>query len=216
MLAVTNNRYSSYSDKSKLKQRNLAQGGSMNNNGFAIADITTGQLNALVKNLMSEMGIDDPIEAVRRINSREWLPFKPNNFWREDGLIHFKVVSDGTTNEEWLKYLLKQGFNVDASAKKMISYMNTTKGVVTEVVICEDAWSINQRLGKKLTTETACLIRKMFSDKDLQNMGLFNILVFHNTGPNLLSIHRSGVGNWLSTDYLEIRDEPGRGVAFAV
>lgn len=32
-----------------------------------------GQLNAMLKNIMAQMGIDDPNEAVRRVNSREWV-----------------------------------------------------------------------------------------------------------------------------------------------
>lgn len=40
---------------------------------FAISKVSTGQLNALVKNLMAQMKIDDPNEAVRRVNSEEWV-----------------------------------------------------------------------------------------------------------------------------------------------
>jgi hypothetical protein len=32
-----------------------------------------GQVNVLIKNLMGHMGIDDPFEAVRRVNSGEWM-----------------------------------------------------------------------------------------------------------------------------------------------
>lgn len=40
---------------------------------FAIQDVLPGKLNALVKNIMSQMAIDDPNEAVRRINAGEWV-----------------------------------------------------------------------------------------------------------------------------------------------
>lgn len=40
---------------------------------FCIAGIETGKLNALVKNHMAQMGIDDPAEAVRRVNAGEWV-----------------------------------------------------------------------------------------------------------------------------------------------
>lgn len=187
-----------------------------NKNGFAIADIATGQLNALVKNLMRGMEIDDPVEAVRRMNSREWLPFKPTNFWRDNGLIYFAVVSHGMTPTNWLDTFNNRGFNVDITAKKAIQRMEPTKDVVTKIVVCENAADIKQRLNKKISIEAACLIRLMFSDQDLKNMGLFNILAFHSDGPNLLSINRRGIGKWLSFDYLEIEDMPGRGVAFAI
>lgn len=31
------------------------------------------KINALVKNIMAQMGIDDPVEAIRRVNSGEWV-----------------------------------------------------------------------------------------------------------------------------------------------
>ena len=40
---------------------------------FAIAEVLPGKLNSLVKTLMSQMKIRDPNEAVRRINSHEWI-----------------------------------------------------------------------------------------------------------------------------------------------
>jgi hypothetical protein len=39
---------------------------------FALQDITGGQQNALVKNLMKATGINDPVEAVRSFNNNEW------------------------------------------------------------------------------------------------------------------------------------------------
>lgn len=189
-----------------------------NKNYFTIAGIATGTLNDLVENLMRGMEISDPVEAVRRINSREWLPFKPANFWREDGLIHLKVTSDGTDNESWINYFKKQGFNVESSAKKILRSMIPTSGVTTEVVVYEDAVNINRSLHKKLNLEVACLIRKNFTDQDLKIMGLRKILIYHNliAGPNLLTVSRCGIGNWLDTSYFEVEDRIGSGVAFAV
>ena len=43
---------------------------------FAIAEVFPGRLNALVKNLMSQMAISDPNEAVRRVNAGEWVVIK--------------------------------------------------------------------------------------------------------------------------------------------
>ena len=43
---------------------------------FATKDLTHGQTNALVKNLMGQMGVSDPVEAIRRINSGEWVVTK--------------------------------------------------------------------------------------------------------------------------------------------
>lgn len=43
---------------------------------FATKELTHGQTNALVKNLMGQMGVSDPVEAVRRINAGEWRVFQ--------------------------------------------------------------------------------------------------------------------------------------------
>lgn len=40
---------------------------------FATKELTHGQTNALVKNLMGQMGVSDPVEAIRRINAGEWV-----------------------------------------------------------------------------------------------------------------------------------------------
>lgn len=44
---------------------------------FATANLTAGQLNSLVKKIMFQMGISDPVEAIRRINSDEWTLVGP-------------------------------------------------------------------------------------------------------------------------------------------
>ncbi|PIZ09987.1 hypothetical protein COY54_01900, partial [Candidatus Falkowbacteria bacterium CG_4_10_14_0_8_um_filter_41_36] len=64
---------------------------------FATSDLTGGTLNALVKNIMRQLGVDDPIEAVRLVNSGECVVSRPACRFRErDGVIYFTVTSDGT------------------------------------------------------------------------------------------------------------------------
>lgn len=43
------------------------------NDGFVTARVYPGDTNALVKNIMKQIGIDDPNEAVRRVNAGEWV-----------------------------------------------------------------------------------------------------------------------------------------------
>lgn len=40
---------------------------------FVIAEVMTGKLNALVKNIMRQTGANDPNEAVRLVNSGKWI-----------------------------------------------------------------------------------------------------------------------------------------------
>jgi len=46
------------------------------NTEFSIAEVMPGKLNALVKNIMRQTGTDDPNEAVRLVNSGEWVVSK--------------------------------------------------------------------------------------------------------------------------------------------
>ena len=62
---------------------------------FAISEVLPGKLNTLVENLMRQMNINDPNEAVRRINSGEWNVFKKSNDWR--AMSYLEVSSHGVT-----------------------------------------------------------------------------------------------------------------------
>jgi len=177
---------------------------------FAISEIAPGKLNALVKNLMRGMNINDPAEAVRRINSREWLVYEPSNFRRKNGLIHFSVTSDGTTPEGWKNRLLNKGFNL---LGVNIDHLIPTVGVTTDIIIYESEVDIKKQINlvsNHLSIEVACLVRDKFTDKDLRDMGLYKIILITGFKTaqffNVFSIHNRGIGNWLSTDCFEIED----------
>jgi hypothetical protein len=70
------------------EKRNRALGDKIMSTEFAIAKVLPGTLNALVKNIMRQTGATDPNEAVRLVNSGEWVVSKPTRLWREqDGII---------------------------------------------------------------------------------------------------------------------------------
>jgi len=143
--------------------------------------------------------------------------------WREkNSVIYFTVTSDGTTGEEWIKRLEKGGYNVGFYAKQLLNSKDfrPTKGVVTKVAVLKgmlftdsDRTTKNIRSEankRKLTTpnaEVACLIREMFTDKEIKVMGLVWIVVMHEPikdsdgDLNLLLVHRDDDGRWLSTCY---------------
>jgi hypothetical protein len=194
---------------------------------FAIADVPVGQLNALGKNLASQMGIDDVGEAIRRINSGEWTVSQPARRWREqDGVIYLSVISNGMTGEEWIKHLEKLGFRLSDYAKSVLRSpdFKPTKGVTTEIAILKgmlfeekDRYTKNIRAmaaERKFITpnaEIACLIRENFSDEDIEAMGLIWIVAMHEPikdsdgDLSLLDANRSDDGQWLGTFY----DNPG-------
>ncbi|MFA5644021.1 MAG: hypothetical protein WC928_00625 [Patescibacteria group bacterium] len=212
-----------------------------NKTNFLISGIETGKLNAMVKNVMLQTGIIDPKEAVRMMNAGELQVSLIKPRWREkDGIIYFSVTSDGTTGEEWIARLEGKGFRVSDYAKKILcsKEFKPTSGVTTEIAVLkgllfEDSDRITRKIRafavrrkfKIPNSEVACLIREVFSDKELEEaMGLTWIAVMHksikdsNGDLRLLRVDCLDGGSWLSTNY----SGPGRrwnglgGFAFAL
>jgi hypothetical protein len=229
---------SSASELRKVKQRNVAQGEIiMGKYLFTIQNVETGKLNALVNNIMKQTGIDDPNEVIRMVNAGEVQISVIKSKWTEkDNVIRFSVTSDGITGEQWIARLESKGFRVGDYAKSVLrskSFKPTT-GITYEIAVLKgEIFSDNERITKnirkdaenrKLTTpnaEVACLIREKFSDKELEAMGLYWILVMHEPikdsvgGPRLLSAHRRGRGSWLGANYGSPGSEWDRSHGFA-
>ncbi|MBI2482427.1 MAG: hypothetical protein HYV76_02625 [Candidatus Vogelbacteria bacterium] len=196
---------------------------------FAIADVLPGKLNALVKNLMRQTGQTDPNEAVRLVNSGEWVVSRPIRSWREqDGVIYFSVTSDGTTGEDWITRLKNKGFRVGDYAKQVLRSpdFKPTNGATTEVAVLKGMlFEDNDRITKKIRAEAdkrklskpnaelAYLIRDTFTDEQLEQMGLWYIVTMHepindsDDDPSLLVASCYDDGRWLDA----CCDDPGYG-----
>lgn len=183
---------------------------------FASADLTAGQLNAIVKKLGGH-------EAALKFLRGELTVSEPTRSWREeDGVIYFSVTSDGTTGAEWIARLEKKGYRVGDYAKQLLlskSFLPTT-GVTTEVAVLKGMlFEDNDRITKKIRTEAAnrkletpnaeiaCLIREKFTDEEIKAMGLTWIVAMHEPikdsvgGPFLLRADRGVGGRWLFAYY---------------
>jgi len=205
---------------------------------FAIAEVKTGQLNALVKNLMGQMEIDDPNEAVRRVNSGEWAVCEVKPRWQEkNGVIFFTLpVTDGRIGEEWIKHLERKGFRVSDYAKSVLRSpdFKPTSGVTYRIAVLkgmlfQDSDRVtkkiraeaNRRKLSKPNAEVVCLIRDNFSDKEIEAMGLWWIVAMHDPikdsdgVPLLLVAFRGGGGQWLGTAYGRLGRRWHRGFGFA-
>ena len=186
------------------------------NTEFASASLTAGQLNAIVNKLGGE-------DMALRFLRGELTVSEPTHNWREqDGVIYFSVTSDGTTGPEWIDRLEKKGFRVGDYAKSVLRSKDfkPTKGVTTEIAILkgmliEDINRITKNIRaeadkRKFTipnAEVACLIRGMFTDKEIETMGLIWIIAMHepikdsDDDPGLLHVDRDDGGRWLLTTY---------------
>lgn len=200
---------------------------------FASADLTIGQINAIVKKLGGH-------EAALKFLRGELTVSKPTRKWREhDGVIYLSVTSDGTTGPEWIARLGKKGFCVSDYAKSILcsADFKPTSGVTTEIAVLKGMlFEDNNRITKKIraeaenrkltkpNAEVACLIRENFSDEDIEAMGLYWIIAMHEPikdsdgDPLLLNANRNDDGRWLNADddNPDIQWLRGDGFAFVV
>src|SRR3989338_3344003 len=167
------------------------------NKEFVIADVLPGKLNALVKNLMEQMNVTDANEAVRRINSGEWAVAQPPKRWREvNGVIYLAVTLDkSTTGEKWVTRTDKKGNRVEETYGKPVlrsrdftsSAAGTYEIAILKGLLFTDDDRVTQKIRDKATemkladpnADIACLIREQFSDKEIEEMGLWWIVTMH-------------------------------------
>jgi len=165
---------------------------------------------------------------------------EPARRWREqDGVIYFSVTSDGTTGEEWIKRLEGKGFRIGAYAKSVLQSKDfkPTNGITTEIAVLPGKFfSDNDRITGKIraeaadrnlvapNAEVACLIREMFSSKEIEAMGLWWIVTFHepikdlDADLDLLGSERGIRDSWLNAYCGKLNDrwDTACGFAFVV
>lgn len=161
---------------------------------------------------------------------------EPARAWTEEnGVISFDVTSDGTTGPEWITRLEGKGLLVEDRAKSMLRSedFKPTSGVTTKVKVIKvsnpdgvrftrDACRKAARLGfVKPNAEVVCLIRELFTNQNLEQMGLTCIFVVHepikdSSGTlSLLQTRRSGRGGLLDAHCVKSGDLWTYGDSFA-
>ena len=198
------------------------------------AGVTLGRVEAVWNKLGGEEGVDrflrnelTVVEVVRR--------------WREqDGIIYFTLPpTDGTTGRQWIERLAGKKIQIGEYSKYIFlsNDFKPTIGIITEIAVIkgmlfEDSERVTKNIRAmaeslkftKPNPEVACLIREMFTDAEIEEMGLRWIVAMHEPikdsdgDPRLLGTARSGDGPWLNArcdrpDNLWDRDD---GFAFAV
>jgi hypothetical protein len=179
---------------------------------FASADLTAGQLNAIVKKLGGQ-------EGALKFLSGELTVSEPTCNWREeDGVIYFSVTSDGTTGPQWIERLEGKSSRIGDYAKSVLRNedFKPTNGVTTKVAVLKGMlFEQNKRITKNIrieatnrsletpNAEIACLIREKFTDEEIKAMGLIWIVAMHEPikdsdgAPRLLNANRFDGGPWL-------------------
>jgi hypothetical protein len=85
-----------------------------------LSDRFTGtELDTIIKRLGGEKAALKLLRGELMVSDQTWR--------REDGVIHFSVVSDGTTGPEWIKRLEKRGIRVGRYAKDLLRSVDFTQ-----------------------------------------------------------------------------------------
>ena len=129
------------------------------------------------------------IEAVKKYIQETKDP-EPLRCWREqDGIIYFSVTSNGMTGEQWVKEI-----KPDKNARHALlsEDFKPTKDVTTKIAILkgelfDDDFRITHKIRLEAnhlrmtepSMEVACLIRKMFTNEEIEIMGLKWIVSMH-------------------------------------
>ena len=196
---------------------------------FASAELTAGQLNAIVKKLGGH-------DAAIKFLQGEMTVSEPTCKWHEqNGVIYLNVTSDGTTGYQWIKRFENKGYPVGKYAKSVLRSKDfkPTSGETTRIAILrgmlfEDhelrtnkirAFAAERNL-KAPNAEVACLIREIFSREMMNEMGLWWIVVMHepitipNVGSRLLDVDTFNRGEWLNTFDGKSEESWSRGHSF--
>lgn len=198
-------------------------------------DVTLGQVEAIINKLG---GMDGAMKFLRD----EIIISKPKRTWREEnGVIYFTVTSGGTTGAEWIDRLKKKDYSIGSDYALSVltaDDFRPTAGITTEVAVLKDMHNEGECLcsnetirkaAKDLNLETpnaelACLICEKFTNDEIRQMGLRQIVVMHSPindtddYPRLLTIISDGRNRFLEVSWGKVRDRQRyeHGFAFTV
>jgi len=128
--------------------------------------------------------------------------FQEGSKWTRDadGVIRFTLISNGKAGEEWITHFTAKGLSVGRYAQSVLRYKNfkpTKAGTPHHIAVLPGKlYSDDGRITRliradakkrKMTdphAEVACLIRDMFSDEEIKEMGLDWIITMHEPIPD--------------------------------
>ena len=163
-------------------------------------------------------------EAFRMLYNGDVATCIPAKKWTEgDGFIEFDLLPDGTTGPEWIKWHDENGYPLSDEARFVLNspdFKPSPVGIPVKIRVLkgelfEDVkrTTINIRADagnrnlEKPNADIACLIRKTFTNKEIEEMGLLWIITMHepidcsDSCPRLLGADRRGARPWLSAYY---------------
>lgn len=162
---------------------------------FLISGIETGKLNAMVKNIMLQIKVDDPHEVVRLMNSGKLsVVFTEYNRYHDNTyVIRMTLRSLGKSGKDWVDWFEEKGIflNEDATSILLSRYFKPSKKEIKVSILrgsMFNAWERNwvsvtklaQKHGYKLATpEVICLLREHCTNEEFKKLDLAYIHGMH-------------------------------------
>jgi hypothetical protein len=153
-------------------------------------NLTTEQIAGIIGKLGGEDG------ALKFLRNEFTIRNLHDNPSEQDDFIYITVTSDGTTGPEWIKRLKAKGCNVSTGRAEgflLSKDFIPTKGITTKIAILRrelfrggrsqtmrdvSNFARKHKL-QQPNMEVACLLREKLTDKKIEQMGLWWIIIMH-------------------------------------
>ena len=163
-------------------------------------------------------------DYMQRILDPSLPPVEPvGRFTEKDGIIRFKLTAPGLTGPEWEKFCDENDHNLSNDVRKFLNspdFKPTPAGTIIHVAVLKgELFEENLRTTKnvcvkalkmkfkKANHDLACIIRKEFTNKEIEEMGLWLIsgmsdpVDVSGSGQVLLGVHRDDCAPWFNAFY---------------
>jgi hypothetical protein len=191
--------------------------------GKFIASVVESLPKELDENLMQGW-IENPKGLQKVLREALCPPAEEKKWFEKDGMIYFTVISNGMSGKEWIKHFESKGIKIGDYARQILLKIKPSKkGTVTQIAVIKGEFfsdenrttskireEANKRKLSKPNTEVACLIRDMFTDGEIKEMGLWWIVTIHepiitfSRDLGLLCTYQSGGRSRLDTGYSKL------------
>lgn len=159
----------------------------------------TGTLNSMIKILMDQLEVRDPVEAIRLINSKEAFVTRVRTPWsmcdsRFVNDVNFSVTSYGKLGGDWFQQIKGSGAQIDGQTEEVLRsyHFKPTSGVRYDITVQGvDVFDGNWRVQRDMKgsaeregllpalPEISCLMWERFTREEIRKMGYRWIIVQH-------------------------------------
>ena len=188
--------------------------------------MTDGQIDKageLFRSILKRFRAELPTDAVQQVLGNNDIWPKLYSAFRKrvemiSNMIVRHVTTDGRTGEQFIDTLTTANYNLGDYGKQLLrsdKFVPTNGKTYKLVVMKGEEFEDNDRITSKIRdeakkrgyltppVEVAPLLRELVSDEELEQMGLWYLIIMHEPitasdgYPDVLGIYRHGEGRWL-------------------